>query len=209
MALGEFYKGAGRGVQNLVYMHVGTGIGAGIVLDGQLYRGFSDAAGEIGYMIVGDPAQGAGREFGTFEGNYSTAAVRERMMAHPELQALCRDLAPGESVIQRLADEARTSTEAGRLFEDICLHWAYGIANLVCVLNPELVILGGDLVHIGDHGLSYIRDRLARLVPIVPDVRLAQLGSRAGVVGAFFYVLESDPSLTGKLGAFERGEETP
>ncbi|MFC4766237.1 ROK family transcriptional regulator [Effusibacillus consociatus] len=200
MALGEFYKGAGYGVQNLVYMHVGTGIGAGIILNGQLFRGFSEAAGEIGYMVVGNPDKRNHREYGVFEGNYSALALLERAASDPNLKLLLDENSTSAGVIKKLTELSDVSPEANGLLQEVCLHWSYGIANIVCVLNPELVILGGDMVHIGDCGLKLIQDSLSRLVPIVPELKFAELGDRGGVVGAVFHVLEADRSLSGKLG---------
>ena len=193
MALGEYYKGAGKGEQHLVYIHVGTGIGAGIILNGQLYRGFSDASGEIGYMMVGRPEARLSNRYGTFEGNFSALSLYNRIKTVPGLSHLATGRA--ETIIQKLVIEAAASEKATAMLEDICLNWCYGIANVVSVLNPALIILGGDMVHVGDWGINFIRTNLASLVPVVPEVRFAALGERAGVLGAVYQVLESNRSL--------------
>lgn len=200
MALGEFYKGAGQGAQHLVYIHVGTGIGAGIILNGQLFRGFSEASGEIGYQVVGRPQQQRQHGFGAFEGNYSSQALAQRVANHPNLQDKNLDFSANESVIKKLVDLSETNPIVKEILEEACTHWAYGIANVACLLNPELVVLGGDIAQIGDWGLAYIHQVLERTVPVMPNVKFAELGDRAGVIGAVFNVLEADRSLTGKLG---------
>ncbi|MCK9909236.1 ROK family protein, partial [Microbacteriaceae bacterium K1510] len=71
MTQGEYARGVGIGAATIVYMYVGTGIGSGIIIDGQLYRGGKEAAGEIGYMMIGPVQERRGQEFGVFEKNYS------------------------------------------------------------------------------------------------------------------------------------------
>lgn len=197
MALGEFYKGAGRGVENLVYIHVGTGIGAGIILNGQMYRGFADASGEIGYMMIGRPEARLSDRYGTFEGNYSSMSLYNRVEKLPNLKHLVSTRTM--SIIPKLVGEAEKNEDARALIEEICLNWTYGIANIVSVLNPELVILGGDMRSIGTWGDCFIRTNLAKFVPVIPEIRFAELGERAGILGAIFQVLESDRSLSGNL----------
>ncbi|SDF13749.1 ROK family transcriptional regulator [Sporolituus thermophilus] len=204
MALGEFYKGAGKGRQHVVYIYVGTGIGAGIILNGQLYRGVADAAGEIGYMMIGRLETRISDKYGTFEGNYSTLALYNRVKKTPGLNHLATDHA--ENIILKLVREATGCEVARSLLEEACLKWCYGIANVVSVLNPELVILGGDMPYIGAWGIDFIRTNLAKLVPVVPEVQFAELRERAGIMGAVYQVLESDRSLSGSLKNAMRGE---
>ncbi|GAX90729.1 ROK family transcriptional regulator [Effusibacillus lacus] len=200
MALGEFYKGAGQGTQHLVYIHIGTGIGAGIILNGQLYRGFSEASGEIGYQVIGNPIKRDKSEYGIFEGNYASAAILQRINSIPGLRGLGELFASDENAVRKLVDLAGEFPELREILEDAYTHWAYGIANVVCVLNPEVVILGGDIFHIGEAGLQRIREIVEQIVPVMPRLKFAELGERAGVIGAVFHVLEADRSLSGKLG---------
>jgi predicted NBD/HSP70 family sugar kinase len=164
-------------------------------LNGQLYRGFADASGEIGYMMVGRPEARFSDRYGTFEGNFSTLSLYNRVKTMPGLRHLASNRAG--NIIQKLAGEAAVNETARTMLEDICLNWCYGIANVASVLNPALIILGGDMAYIGDWGIHFIRTNLADLVPVVPDVRFAELGERAGVLGAVYQVLESNRSLTG------------
>jgi predicted NBD/HSP70 family sugar kinase len=188
MTLGEFHKGVGNGVLNQVYVYVGTGIGAGIIIDGQFYRGSREASGEIGYMMVGQVEKLSRGEYGVFERNYSVPVIREK--ARKVLPFL-----EGESgVIQQLTQHAEDGhEEASQLLNDIYRHWAYGIANIVSILDPELLILSGEMIYIGKNGVEKIQDMLTEWVPYVPQIKMAALGNKAGIIGAIHSVLEAFP----------------
>ncbi|MWV47117.1 ROK family protein [Paenibacillus sp. HJL G12] len=186
MTQGEFFGGAGAGVSSLVYMYVGTGIGAGIILDKQLYRGSREASGEIGYMRIGDsPARRKG-EFGVFEKNFSVTGI------HGKAQALGLVVDPEESILRqliRLSGEGSGPAEV--LLNEVYHGWASGIANTVSVLDPEMLVLSGEMLHLDESGLNRIRELLLEWVPVVPDIRLAELRERAGLMGAVHSVLEA------------------
>lgn len=198
MALGELRQGAGKGISNMVYIHVGTGIGAGIIIDGRLYRGAADAAGEIGYFVLGDPAQRNLPESGIFESNYSAKALADRIVKEFGKEWIDQARQRPGGVINLLEEMGHQSPGLRQLLEEACRYWAYGIANMVCMMNPELVILGGDMVYLGEWGLAAIQEKLTELAPVAPLVRYAALGDNAGVIGAVFQVMENDRSLTGR-----------
>ncbi|MBD0384458.1 ROK family transcriptional regulator [Paenibacillus sp. WST5] len=186
MTLGEFHKGVGNGFPNQVYMYVGTGIGAGIIIDGQFYRGFREASGEIGYMMVGQVEKLGRGEYGVFERNYSAPVIHEK----------ARRVLPsfeGESgVVKQLIQLAEDGHEkACQLLDDIYRHWAYGIANMVSILDPELLILSGEMIDIGESGVEKIQDMLTEWVPYVPQIKMAALGNKAGIIGAIHSILEA------------------
>ncbi|OXM85972.1 ROK family transcriptional regulator [Paenibacillus rigui] len=192
MTLGEFHQGVGRGCSNLVYMYVGTGIGAGIMIGGQFYRGAMEASGEIGYMMVGPLGQRGYGEFGVFENNYSVPAIRnkaKRLLPSPQ-----EDI----SIIRQLLDLSHNgSDDARELLDDIYKHWAFGMANIACVMDPELLILSGELVHIGEEGIAELRHMLAEWIPSIPRLKMASLGEQAGIIGAIHSALEAFPSARG------------
>lgn len=189
MTMGEFHKGVGKGASDLVYMYVGTGIGAGIVIDGQLFRGTREASGEIGFMLIGPVGNRCHEEYGVFENNYSVPAIREKA------RTILPSIEEGASIIKQIVDQANTGdVEAGLLLDDIYKHWAYGIANIASVMDPELLILSGEMIHIGDNGVQRILQMLTDWVPYVPRLELASLGDQAGIIGAIHSVLEAFPS---------------
>jgi predicted NBD/HSP70 family sugar kinase len=189
MTLGECVRGVGVGCSNVVYIYVGTGIGSGIILDGQFYRGSRDAAGEIGYMLIGPVHSRRDGVYGVFETHYSVPGIEQ------QAKAFLSDLQEGSSVIEALIGHARQDNrEAERLLDDVYRHWAYAMANIVSVLNPELLILSGEMVHIDEKGVKRIHDWLTEWVPVVPRLEKASLGDEAGLIGAVHSVLEAFPS---------------
>jgi predicted NBD/HSP70 family sugar kinase len=177
-ALGEQAKGQGRGVRDFVYLWVGTGIGLGLVLDGKLYRGARGAAGEIGYLPIGevDPHDPAVRRRGSFEETASGASIVRTAsglgMRSP------RD-AERVFAAARRGDPAAVGAigvEARRL--------ALGVAVVAAVLDPELVILGGGVGRSGDLLTQTIEEELRSLSPLRPRVVVSALGDDAVLHGA-------------------------
>jgi glucokinase len=181
-ALAEWRAGAGRGTSDMAMITLGTGIGGGLILGGRLYRGAVGAAGEIGHVVVdvdGAPCQGACCGRGHLEGLASGRAidaVAERL------------LGAGATTAQLVAaaragdDEARDAVAAaGRLL-------GAGIATLVNLLNPELVVVGGGFGEALDLLVEPMWEVIARdgLAPARDLVRIvaAELGPDAGVIGA-------------------------
>jgi predicted NBD/HSP70 family sugar kinase len=189
MTLGEYYKGVGIGFSNLVYMYVGTGIGAGIMIEGQFYHGSREASGEIGYMLIGPIGKCGEGEYGTFERNYSEPAIREKA------KRILPHIDDSISITKQIIDQANHGVkEAILLLDDIYEHWAKGVANIVSVLDPELLVLSGEMTHIGEVGVHTIQQLLTDWIPLVPQIKLASLGDQAGIIGAIHSVLEAFPS---------------
>lgn len=190
MTLGEFHKGIGAGHSNLVYMYAGTGIGAGMIIDGQLYRGANEASGEIGYMMIGPIGNQVKGEYGVFERNYSVRAIYDKA------KKLLPSIESGTSIIKQIVDLSNHGNEAAiMLFDDVCRHWTYGIANVTSVMDPALLILSGEMLHIGDEGIRKIQYWLNEWVPSVPMMKMALLGDQAGLIGAIHCTLEAFPSM--------------
>ncbi|USG66971.1 ROK family transcriptional regulator [Brevibacillus ruminantium] len=189
MTLGEYVRGVGVGHATVVYIYVGTGIGSGIILDGQFYRGSREAAGEIGFMMIGPDHVRRDGASGVFETHYSAPGIAS--MA----KGFLSDLQEGSSVIEALIRCSREEhAEAVKLLDDVYRHWAYGMANIVSILNPELLILSGEMVHIDEKGVKRIHDWLTEWVPVAPRLEKASLGQQAGLIGAVHSVLEAFPS---------------
>lgn len=195
-AWGEHRAGAAAGFTESVCVTLGTGIGAGLVSRGRPIRGAHGFAGEAGHMIV-DPAGpvcpcgrrgcwerlGSGSGLGRFARDAAEAGRLDRALelAGGDLAAL-----RGEHVSQAAHEGDEQALELLRSFA----WWvAVGIANLVTLLDPGVVVIGGGLIRIGDPLLDPVREHYEGLVMashIRPDVRIvpAQLGERAGAIGA-------------------------
>jgi len=185
-AFGEHAVGAGRGVEDFLYVGVGTGIGGGIVHGGEMMRGRHGFAGEIGHIIVdpGGAVCGCGNR-GCWEtvasGSALTRLGRERLGAD------------GPAVV---AAAHRGDTAAGALLDEVGCRLGAGIAGLVNVLDPELVIVGGGAAAgAGDLLLEPARAACAQAIegaghrPAVPLVP-ATLGADAAAIGAGLWALE-------------------
>ncbi|MFF5229317.1 ROK family protein [Dactylosporangium sp. NPDC000521] len=181
-AVGEASYGLGRGVRHFVYVSIGTGTGMGIMIDGKLYRGFRGAAGEIGYLPVGegDPLLDApaARRRGMFESVASAdgvVALAQRLGLH--------DAANAKDVF----DAARAGDETARLVVSrVVDHVSHALAGITAVLDPELVVLGGGVgSQPGDLLTAPVAERLRNLVALHPPrIEVSTLGTDAVLLGA-------------------------
>ncbi|MBN3931751.1 ROK family transcriptional regulator [Streptomyces verrucosisporus] len=202
-ALGELVWGSGRGARDLAYIKVASGVGAGLVIDGQIYRGPGGTAGEIGHITLDEsgPVCRCGNR-GCLE--TFTAARYVLPLLHSSHGP---DLTMPEMV--RLARSGDLGCR--RVVADVGRHVGSGVANLCNLLNPSRVVLGGDLAEAGELVLDPIRDSVsryaipsaARQLTVVPGA----LGGRAEVLGALALVLSEmgdstllDGSLNGSPG---------
>jgi len=192
-AYGEFVYGAGRGCRHIVYITVSTGIGGGLVLNGQLYRGASGAAGELGHITIDaeGPLCFCGKP-GHVEGLASGRAIArqaEAVVARGGSPLMAR-LVEGEgeltaATVHRAADAG--DPEAIRILERAGYYLGIGLAAYVDIFNPEAIIIGGGLRHIRDHYLVPAEQEMARRAMQEPlkVVRLveAELGDYSGAMG--------------------------
>jgi predicted NBD/HSP70 family sugar kinase len=179
-ALGEQGYGLGAGLRHFVYVSIGTGIGMGIIVDGELYRGARGAAGEIAFwpMGEGDPLAPGTRRHGMLE----SAASAPGVVATAHRLGMT-----GPVTAKRVFDEARQGDPlAVRAVAHEADHVARALAGVVALLDPELIALGGG---IGGHGadvlLGEVRARLEAMTPLGPPrIEVSPLGDEAVVLGA-------------------------
>jgi glucokinase len=202
-ALAEHRIGAGRGTSHMVMLTLGTGIGGGLILDGKLYRGSLGAAAELGHITIdldGPPCPGRCPGRGHLEalasGTAADLLAQELATKNPDGD-LGRAAAAGREVDARLAVELATQGpgDAGRLLEQVGTYLGEGIASLVNVFNPELVVLGGGFARAGELLFEPARRTVAEraLVPARDVVRVvpALLGPEAGLIGAGLVAFEA------------------
>ena len=189
-ALGELGFGAGRGVQNLVCIAVGTGIGAGIIIDGTLYHGQHQAAGEVGYLLPGLEYLGRRYEgFGALESLASGNGVAERarrLLGHKGFPLPANGLT-SEDVF---AAARRGEPWAQQVVDETVDYLSLAVAEISALLDPELVILGGGMARSADLLLQPMQRRLEGTVPFLPRLVASELGLRAAVMGAIMLVLK-------------------
>lgn len=199
-ALGEFRFGAGREVRHLVMVTLGTGIGGGIIVDGKLLDGADGGAGEIGHMVVNPGGRGGNSAFGSVEGETQRDAIIER--AARKIQE-GYETSLGERVDYNrfaltpaiIAEEAQKGDAiALEVFEETGYYLGLCVTNLIDLLNPEMVVIGGGIAQAGDIILDPIRRTvtatairsLAKSCRIVP----AELGDNAGIFGGAAIILQ-------------------
>ena len=192
-ALGELNFGAGKGCENLICITVGTGIGSGLIVNGKLVRGASNAAGEIGHIKLqmnGGPICGCG-DTGCLEAFASGPAIVA--MAEDYIKGgkstKYRELANPEITPYIVYEAAKAGDPvARRIFTVIGEYIGIGLTSVINLLNPEKVIIGGGVAAAGEFLMDSIKETVKRramkiageTVEIVP----AQLGNTAGVIGA-------------------------
>ena len=200
-ALGEHHFGAGRAVDNLVYLTVSTGIGGGIITNGKLYVGTHGSAGEIGHMIidVNGPECSCGNR-GCLEALASGSAIareaKERI--RQGRKSSLTDIAKGK-IEDITAEEVGAAAQDGdplalEVVSEAATHLGMGIINVIHIFNPEIIIIGGGVAKMGDLLFNPVRQVVsekafsfpAQAVRIVPP----QLGEDPGLIGAAIFAFQ-------------------
>jgi len=200
---GEYHFGAGQGTQHMVGIFPGTGIGGGLILNGQLFRGATGGAGEIGHTIVqiGGPRCGCGQH-GCIESLASRLAVASQAVAMAK-----RGSAPtileeaGTDVAECRSSALKAAWKAGddavvEIISRSAEHLGVAMANMVNVLSPEMIVLGGGLVEaLEDDYVDIAAESMrAHAMPwLVRDVQVkaAELGDYAALMGAARHIREN------------------
>ncbi|MBR9991158.1 MAG: ROK family protein [Gemmatimonadetes bacterium] len=192
---GEWWLGAGRNVDTLVGVTLGTGIGGGIVLNGRIFHGVSDAAGEIGHMTI----EANGRRcncgnYGCLEAYASGPAIALRAIEGIEAGA--------ESLLPALVDGKLENLTAATVYEGVVLGDPYandvmretakllgaGVASIINVLNPAMVVIAGGVTRAGEHLFeplrAEVRKRAFKSAQEACQIVSAQLPGTAGLIGA-------------------------
>lgn len=196
-ALGELHYGAGIGAKDLVCVTVGTGVGSGIIVNGKLVRGASNAAGELGHIklqMKDGPICGCG-DTGCFEAFVGAPAIVA--LAQDFIQGgkstKYREMSGGEITSYIVAEAAKQGDlVAQRIFKIMGEYIGIGLASVVNLLNPEKIIIGGGVADAGDLLFdpikSVIKERTLKVSGDAVEVVPAKLGNTAGVIGSSLLV---------------------
>ncbi len=209
-AVGEMHLGAARGARNFVYITLSTGIGAGVVIDGKIYTGSTGFASEPGHMVIDDegPVCYCGSR-GCWETLASGTALakyaRQRIEEGRKTSIL--DYAGGDAEKVRAEDVHQAAQTGDTLAKEVIARTAYyvgvGLANLINIFNPELIVIGGGLTNIGDMLLepAYEEAKRRAFPQTYQAVRFAraELGDDSGLLGAALFVLGEMGRLGGLL----------
>lgn len=210
-ALGEHRFGAGRGVKDLIFITVSTGIGGGIILGGKLYAGSTGMAGEVGHMTISvdGPLCHCGNRgcLESLASGWAVAREAQKAIAGGAKTSL-RGMAGSkpDSITAEMVFQAAEKGDAlaSEIIHKAASYLGVGLANLVNLFNPQLIIIGGGLSQMGDRLFEpaerVMKERAftppAQAVKLVP----AALGGDAGVLGAVAYVAQQKAKLSRKGG---------
>lgn len=195
-ALAEHWWGEGRGVDDFAYIKIATGIGSGHVIGGEIYRGATGVAGEIGHVAI-DPHGGPcicglrGCLVTKVGGPALVARATALLAEHPDSV-----LAAGKPSVHDIEDAALAGDPlALRVAQEAAEHLGIAVAGLLNLMNPALVVLGGDLARLGELLVGPLRETVARrtLVSSVAaaEIRVSELGPRSVAIGAATLVLKA------------------
>lgn len=191
--VGETWRGSARGARDAIFIAVGTGIGAGILVDGRVLRGHADIAGAIGWLALDRPYRDAYVSCGCFEHHASgpgLAKVARALLAEVvdyegELRALATEAITAEVLF---AAAARGDPLATRVIDDAVAFWGMAAANLVSLFNPEVIVFGGGVFGPAARLVGRIRDEALRWAQPIAARQTAfvasTLGGDAGLYGA-------------------------
>jgi glucokinase len=182
--LGEQWFGAGKGVQNMVLLSIGTGLGAGLIIDGTIYRGHDESAGEAGYLLPGIHALGKQYDqFGAMESIVSGTGIAERGKARLSGQISDENL---KSLNASDVFEAARKNEnwALQIIAETVDYLSLVVANTATLINPELIVLGGGVSNSADLLLEPIQKRIEGVIQHLPRIEVSTLGAQATIMGA-------------------------
>ncbi len=187
VTLGEWRFGAGKGYNNLVCITLGTGIGGGLVLNGELYRGEGYVAGEVGHMPLNEKGPAC---------NCGGYACFERYVGNKVLQEKAAKIFKNKKI--RLEDVFEL-TKAGNMravkfWEEVAMHIGNGLVGIVNLLNPRLIIIGGGVSNSYQFMIEtinkIIKERAMSVQSKMVKITKAKLGNDAGIIGGYVLVRE-------------------
>jgi glucokinase len=196
MAYAEWRHGAGAQVSNAVCVTLGTAVGGALILNGKLYRGATFVAGEIGQMSI---------DYRGVDFVYGNKGALEAYVGHYKIADRAKEIysAAGQEITNEEADPKRLSAAADQgdklaeaVWQDIGLKIGVGLTNVIWLVNPDRIVIGGGVAQAGDRLFRYIRETIENRcertfwenLEIVP----ATLGNDAGIIGAASLALESE-----------------
>jgi len=185
-AMGEYGFGIAKGTPNLVLIAIGTGIGAGIVLDRKIYRGSHHSAGEVGYLLPGINSLGNRYTgFGALESLASGLGIAQRAK-----QIIKENGKNGITAEKVFLAAKQGKPWATQVISDTVDYLSLAIAAVSVIIDPEVIVLGGGVSQSADLLIDPILQRLDGVIPTVPTMVKSTLGGRAAAMGAIMLVLD-------------------
>jgi glucokinase len=188
-ALGEHWFGAGQGSHSMVLIALGTGLGAGLILDGAIYRGFTQSAGEVGYMVsCRDDLNQSYDKFGALESRISGTGIAKRaqILVAKELLENSIGSITSHDVFEAAREQEKWAVEIlNQTVEELSM----AIVNISTILDPEVIILGGGVARSADLLIPAVKKRIEGMIPTIPEIKPSKLGRRAAVMGGIALTL--------------------
>lgn len=202
--LGEQWLGAAKGMKHVVLISIGTGVGCGMLINGQLYRGATWAAGEIGYMVT-DMAKARSADlppphegYGFLEQYVGGAGIVQSMKQ--EMKGQPEPLFPNNFSAKDVFQKAKDGDQAAvKVIDEVIDHIGFAVANMISIINPEVVLLGGGISRSADWFLPRIQKTIQDFASVSAPVLPTALGENLGVVGAVSLVLRETESVLKEL----------
>jgi glucokinase len=188
-ALGEQWVGCAKNCKNFVFIALGAGVGAGIVIDGRLHRGSHWYAGEISHMHL---------DYRRWQIDYGEQGFLESLAGAEAIARRGNRLRGGTSRSVPFADGAAQVFDAARtgdpraeaVVQQVAIYLGTALANIAAVLDPSLIVFGGGISHVGDQLLDPVREVASRIVPNTPEIRLTTVGDDVPVFGSLFSAMQ-------------------
>lgn len=193
--LGELWQGSARGCRDAIYLAVGTGIGAGVLIDGRILRGAQDIAGSVGWMALDKPFVSKYIQCGCFEyyasGDGIAKLTREYLVADTAYEGLLRNHDNNKlSAHQVFEAYDQGDPLAAEVFSECIQYWGMAVANLISIFNPEKIIFGGGVFGPALQFLDRIRDEARKWAQPISMTQVAfepsGLRGDAAIYGAGF-----------------------
>lgn len=176
--IGEKYFGCGKTCTDFIMITIGTGIGCGIYINDNIYRGASFEAGEIGYMPIGLDAykyQCSNHDFGYFESNASANSVGKKYKEKSGEELECKEI----FIRAEEGDEAAID-----VVEEVYKYLGIGISAIRCIINPQKIVIGGGMANQGEKLKNEVKENIKKLIPLNTVIELSKTGEFGGAIGS-------------------------
>lgn len=197
--LGEQWKGAGSHKKNILQITLGTGVGCGLIINGQLYRGASFAAGEIGYMVTDknraiQTYDSAFSGYGFLDSHVGGPSITKRMIDHLENENINIDEWSAKKIFQLAKNGDQVALD---VVNDALSHLTFALVNVIAIVNPECVILGGGISKSIHSFLPKIVSTIEKHIPVETEVTITKLKD-VSLLGAASLFLKEHQSILQK-----------
>jgi predicted NBD/HSP70 family sugar kinase len=192
MAIGEYSKVKIHNYHSLLYIFAGLGIGSGLIMDGILQRGAHQAAGEIGSMLIGNPELVL-PNMGVFESNFGALGISRKLNIPNSILAV-------DYMISSLSEK-----KVNDFYQKFKEHWHASILSIISVVDPKVILLGGDLIKLPPDFLEELKHKCETHLPMYPTFMNASYCEKVGLIGAVELALESF-SIYGNQTIKQKGE---